>query len=1464
MRFLLFVCALLSFSAADAANRYWVGSLFSNWNNILDWSTTSGGLPGASVPGSGDVAIFDNNSTVSCTIDAAVTISGITVNAGYTGAISQGANTITVSGAATFSGGSFTGGTANFTVSGLFSLSGTAFTSTSGILELRSSAAFTSGSFAHNNGTVRFNGSGAVSITGTSPSLYKLEFVGNGTTYTLSSTGSIAVANSLNLTGSLFYNLATGSINVTGDINSTNTATGCGGDATVSIVGTGTENYNGSGVAGGGDLPQLVINKASGTLNLANYPGVSNNFTYTAGTIAPGTSTFCFTHGNVGSYTVSGNLSLANLEFFINTSLLTVTIPTVTATGNLSIAGAGSVLINTGSINLNGNLTLTNTATGGGGTGSINFVGSGAQTADGTAVTVNQSRLPVITINQAGGTLSLAGNLSFASNVTYTAGTVIPGTSTCYIVNNLTMTGSFAVNNLTVAAASNETFTVASGSTVSVTGTLDLENGANYITLNTGTIAAQGNIIDNNTSTIGGGTATLLINGTGAQNLTSTGVIYQGVLPAVTINKPSGTLTLPSLITERSNWTYVAGTIDATTNNSTVVFGNTLTITGTHTLNNIDFDGGGNYTITVASGTALTAAGTVTIGGASNITLNTGTVNLLGNLSLTNTATAGGGSAVLAFVGTGSQAITGILSIYQSSLPAVTINKSSGTLSFPALITARGNWTYTAGTLDVTTNNSTVVFGNSLTISGNHTLNNIDFDGAGNYTYSLAATTLSASGNMSMSGTGNLILNNGTINLSGNLLLTNTATAGTGNTVIAFVAPVNQSIVSALAINQCNLPAVTINKPSGTLSLPALITVRGNWTYTAGTLDVTTNNSTVVFANTLTIAGTHTLNNVNLEGNFNNSYTVSSGTLMTVAGTLTTSGSSNVIVNTPVAGTNAIQAQGDVILNNTAAGSGGTGGLLISGTVNQALTGNAASGQGQLPFVKIQKTSGTLTMGGTITVTRNWTYTSGTVNPSTSTVVFGGNNLTVTSAGMGFNHVTVSANTISLGNALTVGGNLTISGAGVLAPVANSINLAGNWVNWGPAGFTEGTSTVNLNGAALQTVTDPGGENYYALTVNNSSGGVQLANAVAVASLLTMTQGNINLNGNNLTLGTAAATPGTLTYTAGTMIGTGSFTRWYAAATVPDLSASGLFPMGTAANYRPFYITAPSTAPTTGGTLAVAYNDAATKTAVSITDGASTIQMRDDLNWAVTASGLSGGSYNLDAQGTGFGTVGNVADLRLSLASSVTGTAGTNGGTVSNPQVNRTGVAPANLSNSFFVGSVNPITSPLPVTLVFFTAQVVNGEVQLNWATATETNNDYFTIERSADGKAWSDLSRVAGHGNSVSEENYTSYDIAPLHGQSFYRLIQVDQDGRRTYSVVVAVTIEVSAVSIYPNPAVDELVVTGGSIGSAVQVYNSAGKAMDVPIQSGAGQTVLSVSGLPKGMYFLRIGSQTFKFLKK
>ncbi len=112
--------------------------------------------------------------------------------------------------------------------------------------------------------------------------------------------------------------------------------------------------------------------------------------------------------------------------------------------------------------------------------------------------------------------------------------------------------------------------------------------------------------------------------------------------------------------------------------------------------------------------------------------------------------------------------------------------------------------------------------------------------------------------------------------------------------------------------------------------------------------------------------------------------------------------------------------------------------------------------------------------------------------------------------------------------------------------------------------------------------------------------------------------------------------------------------------------------------------------------------------------------------------------------------------------------------------------------------------SPLPVELVAFNALPDNiGKVNLTWTTASETNNDYFTVERSADATAFESITQVKGAGNSSSILQYETEDENPLKGYSYYRLKQTDYDGKTTYSKVVPVDYTgVFSFNIYPNPS--------------------------------------------------------------
>ncbi|MFT6355206.1 MAG: hypothetical protein ACJAXD_002201, partial [Cryomorphaceae bacterium] len=112
--------------------------------------------------------------------------------------------------------------------------------------------------------------------------------------------------------------------------------------------------------------------------------------------------------------------------------------------------------------------------------------------------------------------------------------------------------------------------------------------------------------------------------------------------------------------------------------------------------------------------------------------------------------------------------------------------------------------------------------------------------------------------------------------------------------------------------------------------------------------------------------------------------------------------------------------------------------------------------------------------------------------------------------------------------------------------------------------------------------------------------------------------------------------------------------------------------------------------------------------------------------------------------------------------------------------------------------------SPLPIELISFTATVKDAFVELNWITATEINNDYFNVERSADGINFNSIGKVDGAGNSSQILDYAVVDDTPLNGISYYRLRQTDYDGKSSYSELEVVEFNSMIgfnFKIYPNP---------------------------------------------------------------
>ena len=104
------------------------------------------------------------------------------------------------------------------------------------------------------------------------------------------------------------------------------------------------------------------------------------------------------------------------------------------------------------------------------------------------------------------------------------------------------------------------------------------------------------------------------------------------------------------------------------------------------------------------------------------------------------------------------------------------------------------------------------------------------------------------------------------------------------------------------------------------------------------------------------------------------------------------------------------------------------------------------------------------------------------------------------------------------------------------------------------------------------------------------------------------------------------------------------------------------------------------------------------------------------------------------------------------------------------------------------IGMFESGVAPLPISLLYFKAELKGRDVLLSWKTASEKNNDYFTIEKTLDGQNFKVIGLIQGAGNSTSPRQYTLYDFNIQKVINYYRLIQTDYDGNSTYSKLVSI----------------------------------------------------------------------------
>lgn len=198
-------------------------------------------------------------------------------------------------------------------------------------------------------------------------------------------------------------------------------------------------------------------------------------------------------------------------------------------------------------------------------------------------------------------------------------------------------------------------------------------------------------------------------------------------------------------------------------------------------------------------------------------------------------------------------------------------------------------------------------------------------------------------------------------------------------------------------------------------------------------------------------------------------------------------------------------------------------------------------------------------------------------------------------------------------------------------------------------------------------------------------------------------------------------------------------------------------------------------------------------------------------------------------------------------------------------------------NTSYFVNWVGspPITCLLPIDLLSFTGQNNGVFNTLNWTTATEENNNYFVLERSADVKSFDEIATIPGAGTSTGEILYAYKDQYPIRGINYYRLKQVDFNEDYTYSDIVMIdnrTDTKFSPVVYPNPGFGifnvDIYSEENSTGS-MDVFNSIGQLIleqPVSVVAGHNLSAIDLSGFDEGIYTLRlsIGKTGEIFTKK
>jgi hypothetical protein len=1441
----------------------------SSFNNVSITNTVTG------------VSLLTNNLTVAgtFTLNGAGGFSAATLTNTVTGAATLTSGTYTASTAAqtfngglTVNGGTMTGSSGTITTTSLTQSSGTITApGSAGTFNVSGDWNRTGGTFTHNSGTVTFNGSSSNSISGSATSAFNNLTVNKGSSIStvLEATGPMSTT-ALTLTNGLLrlthasatatpsgtlaipatagleinggtLNAGTGSVTNSGLFRVVTGAASIGtasGNALTSASGSTTDiqggtltvsgriqNTSGSFAQSGGTITLCTVGNASGSIGNFDM-SATTNVNITNGTIinrlAPtfnainilsgGTKTITGGTFQIGdasttasqTFLLSSAISLYNLTVNNTNAPIAKLNANITVSNNLTLSG-GTYDANTYTSTITNLVTVPTGATYLASTGTQTL--SAGLTVSGGTFTGSSGTVTTSNMTLSSGTFTApSGTFNVSGNWTKSGGTFTHNSGTVVLNgSNQTLSGStdFYSFNKTVTSGATLTLPASATQTFAVGGTLTLQGAANNL-LKIVSSAPGTQALINPSST------TRVIDNNNAN----------GTVITATNSYDAGNLT---------NWAFSAANLVWT--GATNTNWNTVTNWAAGYLPNVT----DNVTITKTGANQLVLETSPTV---NNITISANNTVSLGLNTLTvkgtwlNNGTLTPGTSTVAFAGTtGTQTVNnGANSFYN-----VTHTGASTLQSLTNAMTIGGTFTNSAGTFDANSLGNT--FTGAVTLSGG--------------TFTAGSSSQTFNGGLTVSG-GTFTGSSGAVTTTNLTMTSGTLTAPSG----AFNVSGNWATTGGTYTPGSN--TVTFTKSSGTQTVNNSQTGFYNLVHSgAGTLQLVTNHMTVT--NDITNSdGTLDLNNLNLTigGNYSNS-----------VGIGFTPGVGSVIFN---------KASGTQTLSMEAGGD----------------------------FSNIQHTTaGTLQLLSDLAMTGNLTNSAGTLDVNGYNIVIGGNwtNSATFLPGTGATYVALngSSGTQTIDNGSSQFNDLQVIGTAEVTMTTPAQSFGNVTVN----GPLSSTAQLVLVGGDAQSITST----YYTggtpipfqnLTVNKTVGvAVTLTKPVRVTGTLTMTQGDVVTDATNiLEVGTSASSVGSVTWTAGTV--RGPMKRWFAAGTNSS-PASGIFPVGgNIATTNPWtgapkgvmnrYVQVNfTTAPSTGGYIIAKYvvGNPGLTTGLPIWTPTQYIQnFEEEGYWDITPYSAAGVAYaamnstpytlklRLNMPSTNDGSY-ITAPERIRIISSkgpdhntwvVAGAQGAGQSQTSTGDylLEETGVT----GFSWFNGGGDNF-NPLPVELLSFSGLCEEGIINLTWQTASEFNSSHFDVEKSRDGENWQLLTTLPSAGTSNELITYQSTDQNGTDGNNYFRLRQVDNDGKeKLYDPINVSCIETTAgyFSSFPNPSGSsfQVIVNNKEILGAckLNIVDAQGKVVDqrsIEVKDGINLFVISET-LNPGIYFLNITNGT------